>query len=318
MTNGHLIKNAGINDGEMELINSYSRRELKREEVYIFSVVLCDNDIDRDCERFTVESLEKLSELFVGKTGIFDHNPTAENQTARIISARVESVEGRKNTLGDDYFRLVARAYMPVCDKNRDLIIAIDSGIVREVSVGCAVERTVCSICGEELSHCAHIKGETYGGKLCYGELHDPYDAYEFSFVAVPAQKEAGVIKTFNGKEGNMTEILKSIENSEAVTLTKSDSEKLRNYIDGLKKQAADGAFFRGSLESDVLKYSGIVQPEIPRASMEKALKPLSIEELKEFRDAYKKRAQSKYEVIPQLCREKSAAKQNTNTEFKI
>ena len=126
---GHVIKNADITDDEMKLINTYSRRELKREEVYIFSVVLCDNDIDRDYERFTVESLEKLSALFIGKTGIFDHNPTAEKQTARIISTSVESVEGRKNALGDDYFRLVARAYMPVCERNSDLILALDSGI---------------------------------------------------------------------------------------------------------------------------------------------------------------------------------------------
>lgn len=315
---GHVIKNADITDDEMKLINTYSRRELKREEVYIFSVVLCDNDIDRDYERFTVESLEKLSTLFIGKTGIFDHNPTAEKQTARIISTSVESVEGRKNALGDDYFRLVARAYMPVCERNSDLILALDSGIVREVSVGCAVEKTLCSICGEELSHCSHVKGESYGGKLCYGELCDPFDAYEFSFVAVPAQKEAGVIKTFNGKESKMTDILKSIENSEAVTLNKSDSKKLAEYIESLRKQAADGAYYRGVLVSDVLRYSGIVQPEISRASMEKAVKSLSLEELKEFRDAYKKRAQSKYEVVPQLYREKTTTGSNTNTEFKI
>ena len=37
---------------------------------------------------------------------------------------------------------------------------------------------------------CPHVKGETYGDKLCYGELIDPCDAYEFGFVAIPKQPE--------------------------------------------------------------------------------------------------------------------------------
>lgn len=173
---------------EMELVNSYSRRELTRDEVYIFSVVLCDNEIDRDFECFTVKSLKKLSKLFVGKTAIF--TARQPHTSARIISCKVESVAGKKNSLGDDYFRLTARAYMPVSDSNKCLRESIDSGIVREVSVGCSVEKTVCSICGKEIGACPHIKGETYGAKLCYGKLIEPCDAYEFSFVTMPKQPE--------------------------------------------------------------------------------------------------------------------------------
>ena len=34
---------------------------------------LCDNEIDRDWERFSPETLKGLAPLFVGKSGIFDH-----------------------------------------------------------------------------------------------------------------------------------------------------------------------------------------------------------------------------------------------------
>ena len=34
----------------MEKINLYTRRAYKPEEVYTFSVVLCDNEVDRDSE----------------------------------------------------------------------------------------------------------------------------------------------------------------------------------------------------------------------------------------------------------------------------
>lgn len=320
MKTGQVIKSSAPEKGELELINSYTRRELNEDEVYVFSVVLCDNDIDRDYERFTVESLEKLSQLFVGKTGILDHNPKAENQTARIISCRVEAVQGKKNSVGDDYFRLTARVYMPVTEGNKELRLKIDSGITREISVGCAVENTICSICGNNInsSDCSHMKGETYGGQLCYGELVNPFDAYEFSFVAVPAQKEAGVIKSFKGKDNKMPDILQLIEKGEAVTISDNDCSKLKSYIDSLKKQAADGAVYRNSLIADVLKYSALVQPEISRKTMESVAKALSIEELKEFKHAFKKTLNKDEEIRPQLFVEKNDTKKDINTEFKI
>ena len=50
---------------EMELINRYALKKLTPDEVYAFSVVLCDNDIDRDGERFDAAGLEKLAQLAV-------------------------------------------------------------------------------------------------------------------------------------------------------------------------------------------------------------------------------------------------------------
>ena len=320
MKTGRVIKNSAVNKSELELINTYSRRELKEDEVYVFSVVLCDNDVDRDFERFTVESLEKLSKLFVGKTGIFDHNPKAQNQTARIISCSVEAVQGKKNSVGDDYFRLVARAYMPVSESNKELRLSIDSGITREVSVGCAVEKTLCSICKNDINSndCSHIKGESYNGELCFGELVNPYDAYEFSFVAIPAQKQAGVIKSFKGKDRKVSDILKSIEKGESLTLSDNDCKRLVKYIENLKKQAYDGAVYRNTLVADVLKFGAVVQPEISRKTMETVTSALSIEELKEFREAFRK-ALKKDEVIkPQLYVDKKENNSADNTEFRI
>ena len=52
---------------EMGKINRYTRRAYTPEEVYAFSLVLCDNEVDRDWERFSLEALEGLRELFPGK-----------------------------------------------------------------------------------------------------------------------------------------------------------------------------------------------------------------------------------------------------------
>ena len=84
-------KEAGIavTAEELARINRFAKKELRAEEVYTFAVKLCDNEVDRDFERFDRAALEKLSELFVGRTGIFDHSWSAGGQTARIYRAEV-------------------------------------------------------------------------------------------------------------------------------------------------------------------------------------------------------------------------------------
>lgn len=186
-----------ITDKDMQLINGLARRELSAEEVYVFPVKLCDNETDRDCERFSIAALEKLSELFVGRTGIFDHEPRSAKQTARIFSAEVVREPDKRTRAGEVYTYVSAKAYMMRTDGNADLIKEIDGGIKKEVSVSCAVRRKVCSLCGADMKNaaCSHVKGQYYGGRLCEGILDDVTDAYEWSFVAVPAQPQAGITK---------------------------------------------------------------------------------------------------------------------------
>ena len=69
--------------GDLEQINALARRELTADEVYLFAVRLCDNDVDRDGERFAVETLEELGKLFVGVSGVFDHQWSGQRGTHR-------------------------------------------------------------------------------------------------------------------------------------------------------------------------------------------------------------------------------------------
>ena len=190
---------------DIKLINQYSIKELTPEDVYCFSVILCDNDVDRDLERFTDKTLEGLALLFVGKTGISDHRWSSDRQIARLYRVEVEETT-EKNALEEPLKLLRGSAYMLKNENTQPMIDAIEGGIVKEVSIGCSIGRQVCSICGEpfELNwrtweyECknGHSKGNTYDGVQCVCNLEDPVDAYEFSFVAVPAQKNAGVTKS--------------------------------------------------------------------------------------------------------------------------
>lgn len=196
----------------LEQINRFTRRPLAEEEVYTFSVILCDNDIDRDLERFSDSALDTLKESFIGRTGISDHNAAAANQNARIFAAEVVSDSERTTADGRPYKYLKGEAYMVRTDDNKNLIAEIDGGIKKEVSISCSAAKRICSVCGCDRSKggCSHEKGKLYGGKLCHTILDDITDAYEWSFVAVPAQVNAGVTKKFTEGErvfGNVSKV---------------------------------------------------------------------------------------------------------------
>lgn len=183
----------------LEKLNQFTRRELQEDEVYLFDVILCDNNIDRDLECFSDKALEQMQELFIGKTGIFDHNLKSNNQTARIYDTELVTSPDKFTKDGRPLISLKAHAYMIRTDSNADFIREIDAGIKKEVSVSCCAERQICSICGADRheSTCNHIVGKNYGEKYCYIILDNIQDAYEWSFVAVPAQPNAGVTKHF-------------------------------------------------------------------------------------------------------------------------
>ena len=176
---------------QLEAINAQAKAELTAEQVYVFSVRLCDDQIDRDGERFDTAALPALAKLFVGKTGIVDHRWSASGQVARIFETQVVCEDGVSYIKAWAYIRRGGNAEETIAD--------IEAGIKKEISVGCAMGRAVCSICGNDYGSCGHQKGEHYDGMLCCVILKEPMDAYEFSFVAVPAQREAGVLKGLGG-----------------------------------------------------------------------------------------------------------------------
>lgn len=296
------VKKEAENSPDMEKINRYTRREYREDEVYTFALVLCDNEVDRDFERFSIPALEKLKELFLGKTCILDHERKSQNQTARIYDTSLEELAGRVTQAGEPYTRLTARAYLPRTGKNGETIELIESGILKEVSVSCSVKRSVCGICGKE--SCSHQKGREYGGRVCVRVLEDPTDAYECSFVAVPAQREAGVRKGWT-PEG-------------PVTLTAREAADLEEKLACLQEKAAWGDSYRKSLQEDILKYSGILQPEVPGDVMKSAVEKLSLSELSKLGKAYESMAGKVLPLKPQLIPERDKPQRNANGAYQI
>ena len=84
-----VVSNGVPTQAQMEAINAQAKAKLTAEQVYVFSLRLCDDQIDRDWERFDTAALPGLAKLFIGKTGIVDHKWSTDSQVARIFAAEV-------------------------------------------------------------------------------------------------------------------------------------------------------------------------------------------------------------------------------------
>ena len=276
-----------LGEEDLALINRFAKTALTAEQVYTFAVRLCDNEVDRDYERFDEAALSTLGDLFVGRSGVFDHQWSARGQTARIYRAEVVREPAVKTGAGDGYCWLKGWAYLLRSEKNADLIAEIEGGIKKEVSVGCSVRRSVCSVCGAESGSCQHVKGQVYGGKLCYAELREPTDAYEWSFVAVPAQPKAGVVKrlTLEGRK----------ETAEELSLLRKQAELGRAYLKDLRREVVRLALVTDERLDGEL-FSGIAEK-------------LEERELLELKRAYEARAEKLYPCPAQLCRRETGTR---------
>lgn len=264
---------------QLEAINVQARAKLTAEQVYVFSVRLCDDQVDRDQERFDEAALPELARLFIGKTGIVDHQWSSEKQVARIFETQVVKEKGVS------YIK--AWAYIRRGGSNDEIIADIEAGIKKEVSVGCAMGQAVCSICGSEYGSCGHRKGESYEGEVCCAILREPVDAYEFSFVAVPAQREAGVMKALGGGK----KCLKALAEEFGV------QGEYRN----LHKLAELGKKYREELENDVVRLGLALELGINEPVLRSVAKTSGEEELMAMRAGLEGRFREMMPVVTQL-----------------
>lgn len=272
---------------QLEAINALAKTRLNGEQVYVFSLRLCDDRIDRDGERFDTGALPGLAKLFLGKTGILDHRWSTENQVARIFETQVVKEKD------ESYIR--AWAYIRRGGKNDELIADIEAGIKKEVSVGCAMAQAVCSVCGSEYGTCGHVKGERYDGQICAVILKEPVDAYEFSFVAVPAQREAGVMKGMGA----------------AVSLKELAAEHgAQAEYRALTKEAELGRRYRKDLEDGVVRLGLALELGVSEPVLRSLAKTAGAEELLALKDALQGRLDESLPMVSQLLGVKGKAEE--------
>ena len=263
---------------QMEAINAQAKGKLTAEQVYVFSLRLCDDQVDRDGERFDTGALPALAKLFIGKTGIVDHKWSSDSQVARIFATEVVKEDGISYIKAWAYIRRGGQA--------EEVIADIEAGIKKEVSVGCAMGRAVCSVCGSEYGTCGHVKGEAYDGTVCCAILKEPVDAYEFSFVAVPAQPNAGVLKALGSRR-----CLKEL----------AEEFGVQAEYRALYKQAQLGLQYQKQLGDEVVRLCLSLGLGIEEPVLQSIVSKVGAEELLKMKTALQGRMEEMYPVKCQL-----------------
>ena len=264
---------------QMEAINAHARAKLEPEQVYVFALRLCDDQVDRDMERFDTAALPELAKLFIGKTGVVDHRWSSDAQVARIFETQVVQEDGVSYIKAWAYIRRGGNADEVIAD--------IEAGIKKEVSVGCAMGWSACSICGGEYGTCGHQKGEYYDGQLCCVILKEPVDAYEFSFVAVPAQREAGVMKGMGRGKRSLKELAEEFGNQEEYRM--------------LFKEAQLGRVYRRELEQEVVRLCLALDLGAEEPVLRSIMAVAGAEDLQKLKTALQERFELMYPPQTQL-----------------
>ena len=225
----HLVKlRSGIpTDADMRKINAVSTHPLTADQVFVFSMRLCHNNVDIDFERFTAKSLHSLAKMYVGKSGIIRNE-----ENARIYDTVVVSDIERATKSGDIYCELIAYAYVLRSEVSKQLIEDLKADMVKNVSIGCGVASMTCSICGEEI--CSHVKGNVYDGKLCFKNLNSPIEAYEWAFVVEPKKPDAAM--TLDEAIQHCYEVAGRLRKSNPCDTCATEHERLAWWLEELKK----------------------------------------------------------------------------------
>lgn len=172
-------------DTEMAAINRLSLKPLARDDVAIFSMDLCNNQVDRHCTRFAPRALREITGMIVGKPVMENHDlPNMFNRGSQPRGTFFQSrlhADASKTSVRADF-------YMLRTEENADFIKNIEGGVYRGTSIGFIPGEIGCSVCESDLRQCAHMPGEDYNGHRCHGVIHDVQDVLEGSLVPIGSQ----------------------------------------------------------------------------------------------------------------------------------
>lgn len=244
-----------VTDADLKKINKYTLSPMTAEDVFIFKATISDNEQDdRNFMPFNLKALQDLKKLYPGKTMLKDHRRRADNQIARIFDTELVQDANKQTELGELHTELNAKIYMIKTDSNKDLIAEIKGGIKKEVSTSTVPEKMVCNICGTDnmKDYCRHWPGLEYdvadatgksSKKRCKMLLHGAKEAYELSFVAVPAQPRAGTHKSIG-----FTKPIEETPETTPETETNTNYEKMDARIFTQRVKNAE-SFFSSEME---------------------------------------------------------------------
>lgn len=227
-------------------------------DVYVFECVLSDNRRDRDGDLVSTAALIQLGELLKNSTGLIEHEWNSDSAIGRIIDTEIEVHEDEQNEIGEPYAQLIGLCYIL---KNTDLYEKVLAGVVEGISIAFTTAR------------------QSRRDDIDTNVIEEISDAYEWSLVAVPANKSAGIRHKFfklggrrnmkksfaklkslvcSGDAENPDELLKELTDEtplsdDEIAAIIAENESLKKEVARLNDELAD---IKGDIEKKSLEDS--------------------------------------------------------------
>lgn len=147
--------------------------------------------------------------------------------------------------------------------------------------------------------------GKSYKGAVCHAVLCEPTDAYEWSFVAVPAQRGAGVTKAFTlqtREELDTQQLLKSLQAAqEGISLNAEQARQLLDYLQTAKQAQQEAAAYREELLQETVDMLPGLLPALSEHTGRALCANLSAAQLKQLQTALCTKSMQLPAKTPQL-----------------
>jgi hypothetical protein len=161
-------------------INRFALRPLGRDDVAVFTLDLCHNQVDRHHSRFPDEELAQINALVPGRPLMERHDLRGSLPRGIFFRSRLHEAGSRLSVRPDVYVLRTAQ--------NEHFIRSIEGGIYRETSIGFSFRTPECSICGRDLRACEHQPGRSYAGQHCHYIMRGVIEVIEGSVVSSGSQ----------------------------------------------------------------------------------------------------------------------------------
>lgn len=169
-----------LSEDRAEAVNHYSLRKLEPAEYAVFSLDLCNNQIDRHFSRFPEEELARINELVPGRPLMERHDLRGSLPRGRFFRSALHR--------DGDLVSVRPEVYVLRTEENADFILNIEGGVYRETSIGFSFRTPECSVCGKDLRTCDHVPGRAYGGETCHFIMREVLEVAEGSVVSAGSQ----------------------------------------------------------------------------------------------------------------------------------
>lgn len=169
-----------VDEETLAAVNRFALRPLKAEDFVVFTLDLCNNQVDKHHSRFPEGELERINALVPGRPLMERHDLRGSLPRGTFFRSRIHREDGVVSVRPEVYVLRTA--------ENEDFIRNIEGGVYRETSIGFAFRLPECSVCGCDVRSCDHVPGRYYDDTLCHFVMRDVVEVIEGSVVSSGSQ----------------------------------------------------------------------------------------------------------------------------------